>query len=107
MLRDRLVCGVNNQLIQKRLRIETNLTYATALEAAEKNALDLTATGSTAPVYSTKRSKESVTQHTRCYRCGGAHAASTCKFKTAECYNCKKLGQHVAPRNKSSQNGYM
>ena len=47
MLRDRLVCGVNDSRIQRRLLSEPDLTYkraydlAQAMEAAERNALDL------------------------------------------------------------------
>ena len=43
MLRDRLLCGINNDIIQKRLLIEKDLTYAkaysiaTAQELAQKN----------------------------------------------------------------------
>ena len=47
MLRDRLVCGINNDRIQRRMLAEKDLDFkkalqiATAMEAAEKNALDL------------------------------------------------------------------
>ena len=34
MLRDRLVCGVNHQVIQKRLLAEKSLTFEEALEIA-------------------------------------------------------------------------
>ena len=46
-LRDRLVCGINNDRIQRRLLAEKNLTFikaldiATAMELAEKSAADL------------------------------------------------------------------
>ena len=45
MLRDRLVCGVNNDSIQKRLLSESALTFedalkiATSMESATRNAL--------------------------------------------------------------------
>ena len=35
MLRDRIVCGINNDNIQKRLLAEAKLTYAKALELAQ------------------------------------------------------------------------
>ena len=31
-----------------------------------------------------------------CYRCGGPHWASQCKFKDAECHNCKKTRSHCS-----------
>ena len=30
-----------------------------------------------------------------CYRCGGKHAAPKCRFKSAKCYKCSKVG-HLA-----------
>ena len=47
MMRDRLVCGINEERWQKRLLAEPNLTYkkaidiAQALETAEKNVKDI------------------------------------------------------------------
>lgn len=47
MLRDRLVCGINEDRIQRRLLLETNLTVesalsrAQAMESANKNVQDL------------------------------------------------------------------
>ena len=47
MLRDRLLCGINNDRIQRRLLAEKDLTFvkaldiATAMELAEKSAADL------------------------------------------------------------------
>ena len=49
MLHDRLVCGVNDMQIQKRLLAETELTFkktfiiAQAIEMAEKDTKDLVA----------------------------------------------------------------
>ncbi len=48
MLRDRLVCGINDSRIQRRLLAEPDLDYkayelALALEAADKSAQDLQA----------------------------------------------------------------
>ncbi len=48
MLRDRLVCGINDEQIQRRLLAESTLDFkkamniATAMESAVKNAKDLT-----------------------------------------------------------------
>ena len=47
MLRDRLVCGINDQRLQRRLLAESDLTFkkafdlVQALEAAERNAKDI------------------------------------------------------------------
>ena len=47
MLRDRLVCGVNDERIQRRLLAESQLEFkkamelATAMETADKNTRDL------------------------------------------------------------------
>ena len=35
------------------------------------------------------------TKEPSCYRCGGKHAAPKCKFKSAKCYKCSKVG-HIA-----------
>ena len=48
MLRDRLVCGINDEQIQRRLLAESSLDFkkamklATSMETAAKNARDLT-----------------------------------------------------------------
>jgi len=40
----------------------------------------------------------------KCYRCLGDHLANACKFRTADCYLCKKVG-HIAKACKSKQKG--
>ena len=35
------------------------------------------------------------TKEPSCYWCGGKHAAPKCKFKSAKCYKCSKVG-HLA-----------
>ena len=35
------------------------------------------------------------TKEPSCYRCGGKHAAPKCKFNSAKCYKCSKVG-HLA-----------
>ena len=66
MLRDRLVCGVNNARLQRRLLAEPDLTFgkamelALALEAAERNAKDIVKPGAAAinMVYISKSAPE-------------------------------------------------
>lgn len=102
MLRDRLVCGINDDCIQKRLLAETNLTLAkavelaTSMETASKNVTELQQ-GLVDPVHKMKiqPSGERPTAG-GCYRCGGTtHNASDCRFMEAVCHTCHKRG-HLA-----------
>ena len=121
MLRDRLVCGVNDAKIQRRLLAEVDLTYkkameiAVGMEVAAKNVEDLKLNAnldSVAPARHevNKVRVEPAGRHDQrgnpsgpgeCYRCGGPHWASQCKFKDAECHNCKKRG-HIARKCRSA-----
>ena len=91
-LRDRLVCGLRNEAIQRKLLTEADLTLATAqklsqgMEAAEKNAKSLKQAEPVVNKLSTKP----------CYRCGKVNFDQRdCRFKDAECHNCGKRG-HIA-----------
>ena len=99
MLRDRLVCGVNDSRIQRRLLSEPSLTFkktlelARAFESAEKNARDLQVMrsgGAALPVLQLRTKQEDP-----CYHCGGKHAAADCRYKNMDCHNCGKRG-HLA-----------
>ena len=105
VLRDRLVCGLRHENIQRRLLSEVELTYAKAMdiarsmEAADKN------TKSFKPSDPAIRSFSSQSPRTKerrpCYRCGrSAHDPAECKFKDAECHHCGKRG-HIAPACRS------
>ena len=108
MLRDRLICGINDAAIQKRLLSEGDdltlkdaLQHATSLELAMKDSKELHSD----PVHSTRAGAEGRHQkphnhnHTaggggkrNCYRCGqSGHAPDKCRYKTATCFNCNKL----------------
>ncbi len=111
MLRDRLVCGVNHEGIQKKLLAEKDLDYekaysiAVAIEVAERDTKNLKAAGSLGnPVFYShsqgggkpkippgRSTKAEIT----CYRCGGNHLATVCRHKDTECGFCKKKG-HLA-----------
>ena len=129
MLRDRLVCGINNDSIQKRLLSEANLTYrraveiATAMETAAKDIRDLARPGDVHKLHSPHShkstnftNKSSARPHTprtaggsmSCSRCGDSHSATTCRYKNAECHFCHKKGHLSAvcfakKRQQSSQ----
>ena len=111
MIRDRLVCGVKNESIQRRLLSERDLTHkkaveiAVALEASAKQVKDLGAKNDTdhRPLANVNKvNEEQVLQRSGdtdrqnyCYRCGGKHRANSCRFRESRCFNCKKLG-HIA-----------
>ena len=106
MLRDRVVCGVCDTRVQRRLLVELNLTFKKAFEicqsaeVAEKNARELQMSQKykvhlLLGYHQSSHSKEPATP-LPCYRCGGKqHSAQDCRFKTAECHHCRKKG-HIA-----------
>ena len=119
MLCDRLVCGINDSRMQHRLLAEPDLDYdkafkiVLAMESAAENTSSLEKTASQATggsdnsVHRVGRSKrpskshgdsskhQEPSQDSSCYRCGGKHRSSECRFKTATCRYCSKLG-HIA-----------
>ena len=98
MLRDRLVCGIEDPKIQRRLLAEPDLTFdkafelALASESADKNAKDLQATKSPQPSLNRMQTKPQVKP---CYCCGGNHKATDCPHKSSDCHKCGKKG-HLA-----------
>ncbi len=118
MLRDRIVCGINDDRIQRRLLSEADLTFdkamsiAVSLETANKNAQDLQTSGATAKCFSmTKGPRETRTfkgESRECYRCNGTrHTAADCKYKQEKCHACGKVG-HLARacRSKAKKSGF-
>lgn len=98
-LRDRLVCGLRSDAIQKKLLTEVNLTLSMAveiakgMEAAEKNAKSLK---SVDPVIQ-KLTVDGRESKMPCHRCGKwYHSPSTCRFAQATCHSCGERG-HIAP----------
>ena len=101
-LRDQIVCGLQQESVQRQLLTKADLTYkktmemVKAAESAEKSARSLRTT--TAPVDQVNllpRSGALQDQKKECYRCGGNHLAVDCRFKLAICHFCKKRG-HIA-----------
>ena len=115
MLRDRLVCGINNGTIQKRLLAEPDLTLTKAISVAQAAELaDLGArelqlsTAGASKVLSPEdkdiykcdsdlsaRNVESYSKAKECYRCGARHNPDQCRFKFQRCHACGKQG-HIA-----------
>ena len=110
-LRDRLVCGLANESIQKRLLTEANLTLKKALELslgmelAAKDATELQNKGATGLNRVAKHKSQQGRQQ-KCYRCGKRnHASDSCYFKQAKCHKCGTIGHiksvcHKAPVSK-------
>ena len=114
MLRDRLVCGVNDERIQRRLLAESHLEFkkamelATAMETADRNTRDLKNGNLSEKPEETqvnrvtkdppKRPPRDPKQSTKeCYRCGGRfHDPDKCRYKDEECYKCRKKGHKAS-----------
>ena len=102
-LRDRLVCGLRSESIQKRLLTEDNLTFAKAydlaqgMEAADKNSKSLQGgDGIVQKITRPSQKPKDKGGRDACYRCGKQnHTAKECKFLDAKCHNCGKKG-HIA-----------
>ena len=119
MLRDRLVWGINDAGIQRKLLQENDpltlaraLTVAQGAETADKNLLEMKAppqeldsTSSSQPsvrvksepiqkINAKKKSstaREGVQGGVTCHHCGRpGHLATTCRFKDQVCHRCKK-----------------
>lgn len=113
-LRDRIVCGLRNESMQRRLLTEPDLTLDKTLtivqgmEAAEENAKSLRGSTTEAEVHKVESQTERGPGIGKpCYRCGKKnHPASKCRFVEATCHFCKKKG-HIASvcrsRSKVSQ----
>ena len=98
MLRDRLVCGINNPNTQRRLLSEVSLTFqkafeiAQGLESAVQNLKTLQGS-QLLPSEEIHKVDKTVSTHVSCFRCGKSnHLSFNCRFKTARCYNCGKIG---------------
>ena len=106
MLRDRLICGFNDDCVQRLLlakppplTFDKAFTIAQAHESAERSAKDLLRPDSS-QVNSLKGRRDPNFSRDRavsieCYRCLGAHSPAVCRFKDVACSFCKKTG-HIA-----------
>ena len=123
MLRDRLVVGIDNEAIQRRLLSESTLTFKKALELAQsleaaarntkeiQNGVGIKANGRTGSSQNNPPRTEPVGRVAinACHRCGKVgHLSWQCSFKNAKCHNCGKVG-HIkkACRNKLNSGGVL
>ncbi|XP_050033480.2 uncharacterized protein [Dermacentor andersoni] len=123
MLRDRLVCGVRSETLQRRLLAEPELTFATArekaiaVESAQRQteqirgsatssevcsvsgkSFDPCVTKVSAPVTAkegTQKQAGSPGSTSGCFRCKGVHSPRSCPFINVKCHCCKQRGHIV------------
>ena len=102
-LRDQIVCGLQQESVQRHLLTKAGLMYkkmieiVQAAESVEKSAKTLcsTTTPMADQVILLPRTSPPQGQQKDCFRCGGSHKPMDCRFKTAVCHFCKKRG-HIA-----------
>ena len=102
MLRDRFVCGLHHEPIQRRMLSESStLKYVKAIEISkamvivDKSARSFNAEDTSAGIkkLGNRPSKSSFTRSQSCYRCGRSnHQPADCKFKDAECMPVGRRG---------------
>ena len=113
MLRDRLVCGINDKKIQRRLLAERDLTLkkaeeiALGEELAAKHVVYIQCETTPSKVNQVdardlKNNKDRRSDPER-YRCGEKHEASACRFKDAQCFKCGRKG-HLAKSCRGGKN---
>ena len=103
-LRDRPVCGMRHENIQKKLLSEAGLTLkkaieiSVAMETAAKDPVELRNSYSEAPVHKLHarrkpQPRQKKQNPPKCYRCDGqGHYDNECRFKEAICHKCNKKG---------------
>ena len=115
-LRDRLVCGLRDMQIQKRLLSEAKLKYskaveiAVAMETAIRDASELQSELNPVPhvdklTESNKATAAKSVTTRYCYRCGGnTHMTHNCFYRDQICHHCGKQG-HIQRVCRSKQEG--
>ena len=117
-IRDRLVCGIKDNRIQRRLLSEGDLNLQKALEIcwameqAERNMVILERVPEPLPIHfmKNKEVKQKYNQNsnnqTKCMICGRTgHENSEFRFKNAKCFNCGKIGnlKNICRRSENKQ----
>ena len=113
LLRDRLVCGINDQQIQRRLLAKRDLKLQDAIDEAmscenatkDYKALQLAPEDTAQPLLKVKMAKGQTSPPVRCFRCNKTgHNAASCRFKSVRCHQCGKTGHlKAACHHRSSQ----
>ncbi len=115
VLRDRPVCGITDDRIQRRLLAEPKLTSKKALkvtqviETANRDVRDLqlrlkmldsnvSKAAPQLPVHNVqaKHKWQSKASPATCYKCGGGHMARDCRFINEKCHACEENVQILA-----------
>ena len=101
-LRDRLVCGMKDSRIRKRLLIEQDLTLTKAidisksLEGVELEVKEMDDNSRKVKVEDAFKLQQNFTRKKKCYRCGDeSHMANECRFKSTVCNTCNIRG-HIS-----------
>ena len=100
-----LVCGCNDCRLQGKLLAESDLTFdkaftlATAYESAVQGTKQIESSSPTLQVVSAphkfQKSHRPKNPSSSCFRCGGTHTPTGCRFKEINCNYCGKQG-HIA-----------
>ena len=98
MLQDRIVCGINDQLTEKKLLAEKALSFdramevALAVESATKVTRDITSgMCDDAPLHVVADKTPPVANNVKCFHCGRSnHKPTECYFKDATCNKYNK-----------------
>ena len=110
-LRDKFVCGLSNDSIQRKLLSEKDLTFekacqsALSMEAVSEKTKELNSATSACVINAVKPKYKSQSQK-RCGRCDRTHKPGVCGAKEWKCYSCGRKG-HISKccRNKSKVQG--
>jgi hypothetical protein len=119
-LRDRLVCGLRSEAVQrllseKDLKLQLAYDIAVSMETASRQASELQASGKSDVAQSQKAvgrvafgrrsSADNGTPPQSCYRCGkSGHHPDRCFYKQQKCHNCGKKG-HLAKVCRTAEKG--
>ena len=106
-LQDKLVCGLRNEQIQKRLLSEAKLKYSKALEIALAMETAIRDASELQGELQSEPRVDKISDNSKplpppnptskvCYRCGGyLHTTHNCRFTDQTCYRCGKVG-HIS-----------
>lgn len=112
MLRDRLVCGVNEESIQRRLShgdldFDKAWEIAQSMETANRDVNNIQAWWRDEPAAGRSKPQEAVNRISDrrpsvssvpdplCFRCKGRHTPADCRFASETCHGCGKKGHIV------------